>query len=95
MTWQNTLRRWFNLPENPPATSGDTSVLFVLESAYPSSLSLAELRDMTRIPYGDLRREMERLIWMRKVRVEIEPLGVGDAARRYWIVHRQEDGTPL
>ncbi len=93
MSWQNTLRRWFKLPEKPPATTGDTSVLFALESAYPGSLTLTELRDMTRIPYSDLRREMERLIWMRRVRVHIEPHGFGDAARRYWVIHLKDDIT--
>ena len=53
MKWLNTLRRWFGLSEHPPAVSGATSVLFVLQSSI-LPMSKAQISAETTIVGSDL-----------------------------------------
>ena len=90
MKWLNAIRRWFGLPEHPPAVTGDTSVLFVLQSVSPRYMSFDEIQTATHIEVEDLRKELERLAWFGKVHVEAEPEGTGFGFRRYRIVPKPE-----
>jgi hypothetical protein len=83
MIWLNTLRRWLGWEEVPPATNGETSVLFVLQSRSP--MSLVSIRDATNIPLADLRPLLDRLERTHRIRSSM----AGTAVHPYkvwWIV---------
>jgi DNA-binding MarR family transcriptional regulator len=57
--WINAMRRWLGRPEIPLATSGETSILFVLQSHSPKTL--AEISEATNISEVQLVPILERL----------------------------------
>jgi len=70
--WINTLRRWFGFVEHPPAVSGVTSIMFVLQSA-PAALTFAQIRERTNIVDDDLDGLLEALILEGRV-VELDEM---------------------
>ncbi len=55
----NTLRRWSGRPEKPPAISGDTSILFVLQSKSPQTRY--QISTATRISEDQLAPILDKL----------------------------------
>jgi DNA-binding MarR family transcriptional regulator len=79
MIWLNTLRRWFGFPEKPPATYGDTSILFVLQSNSPQTR--AQISAATRISEDQLTPILEKLVRIGRIRMTFHHLD-----RYYWII---------
>jgi predicted transcriptional regulator of viral defense system len=81
MKWLNTLRRWCGVPEHPPATTGEQSVLFVLEK-HTAAMTFEELREATKIISDDLRQVLDSLQYHGRV--------VRSAQGRYRSVHKKK-----
>ena len=57
--WLNWIRRTLGMGEHPPATSAETSVLFILNSSRKATL--AELSVRSHVPEDELRPVVERM----------------------------------
>jgi hypothetical protein len=77
----NALRRWFGYPEKPPAISGDTSILFVLQTKSPRTR--AEISEATTISEDQLIPILEKL--ERHGRIS-STFNRQEINRQYWIV---------
>jgi hypothetical protein len=85
MKWLNAIRRYVGLPEKPLATTGDTSVLFVLRNHSPQTFD--ELTAATEIVRPDLLRVLRRLERLGSITVQN-----GYAYdTKYWIRHKERE----
>lgn len=89
MKWLNALWRSMGFPEKPSATSGITSVLFVLQSS-KSPLSFYDLCEKTKIRGDDLLRVLNGL--EREGRVTSIWEGPSDSPYRSYSIVRKKKG---
>lgn len=81
MIWLNAMRRWLGRPEVPPATYGDTSILFVLQAHSPKTR--AEIIEATRISEDQIIPILDKLERQGRIRGTFYRQEIN---KQYWIV---------